>query len=160
MVFLDPTKKGLRYPNIKIKTSLLLQLKLTITSFHQSHQHHLSLQSAANNLCSCSSIICLFAHHCCWSSAHHSSLLQPCQVIKLCSIRCCCHQLVMSSSLCHQLRSSRSMHQVCIIIINKIFQTSRSDHVFTVIFQGSHASSSLCSSQGIEVHHHSMHNHH
>ena len=109
LVFLDLAKKGLRYPNLKSKTSLLLQLKLTITSSHQSHQHHLSLQSAINYLCSCSSahhlcssstllivsisaqvslhidlcclsillvicssIICLSAHHCCWSSAHHS----------------------------------------------------------------------------------------
>ena len=45
LVFLDPAKKGLRYPNLKSKTSLLLQLKLTVTSSHQSHQHHLSLQS-------------------------------------------------------------------------------------------------------------------
>ena len=42
LVFLDPAKKGLRYPNLKSKTSLQSQLKLTVTV---SHQHHLSLQS-------------------------------------------------------------------------------------------------------------------
>ena len=32
LVFLDPAKKGLRYPNLKSKTNLLLQLKLTVKS--------------------------------------------------------------------------------------------------------------------------------
>ena len=36
LVFLDPAKKGLRYPNLKSKTSLLFKLKLTVTSSHQS----------------------------------------------------------------------------------------------------------------------------
>ena len=34
LVFLDPAKKGLRYPNLKSKTSLHLQSKLTVTSTH------------------------------------------------------------------------------------------------------------------------------
>ena len=36
LVFLDPAKKGLRYPNLKSKTSFHLQSKLTVTSTHQS----------------------------------------------------------------------------------------------------------------------------
>ena len=38
LVFIDPAKNSLRYPNLKIKTSLLLQLQL-IVSTHSSHTH-------------------------------------------------------------------------------------------------------------------------
>ena len=36
--FLDPAKKGLRYPNLRCKSSLHLQFKLTVsTNFHHCH---------------------------------------------------------------------------------------------------------------------------
>ena len=46
LVFLDPAKKGLRYPNLKKQVKLAFTLKLTVTLLH-----HLSLQSAAGQYC-------------------------------------------------------------------------------------------------------------
>ena len=43
LVFLDPAKKGLRYPNLKKQVKLAFTIKLIVTLLH-----HLSLQSAAD----------------------------------------------------------------------------------------------------------------
>ena len=65
LVFLDPAKKGLRYPNLKIKTSLLLQLQL-IVSTHSSHTHitvkcaHCRIISSTTSTSHVSSICCQF----------------------------------------------------------------------------------------------------
>ena len=81
-------------------------MKFTVTSFHQSNQHHLSLQFAANYLCSCSSFsLIIILHYCSWISGQ-SLLINLCSrslinahvkynlsSIPLCK-HCQCHQPV------------------------------------------------------------------
>ena len=113
LVFLDPAKKGLRYPNLKSKTSLLLQLKFTVTSFHQSHQHHLSLQSVLLLVilcCSSSSLIIIL--HCWSSSSHHlySSTLLLITTIGHRSAHQPCHQSCWSLSSYHTAATKIRSH--------------------------------------------------
>ena len=79
LVFLDPAKKGLRYPNLKSKSSLLLQYSTLV-----SHKKSLSHQSCSSSLL-ITSTVCQSAQHCCNSllnllcsssaGQHYSSLL-------------------------------------------------------------------------------------
>ena len=72
-------------------------MKFTITSFHQSNQHHLSLQSAVNYLCSCSSFSLIIILHCCSWVSGQSLLKKPHQ--STCQVCCChanCHLIIMS----------------------------------------------------------------
>ena len=55
LVFLDPAKKGLRYPNLKSKTSLLLQYSILV-----SHKRSLSHQGCSSSLLITSTLL----YHC------------------------------------------------------------------------------------------------
>ena len=76
---MDPAKKGLRYPNLKSKTSLLLQYSILV-----SHKKSLSHQRCSSSLL-ITSTVCQSTQHCCSSllnllcsssaGQHYSSLL-------------------------------------------------------------------------------------
>ena len=99
MVFLDPAKKGLRYHNLKSKTSLLLQYNILV-----SHKKSLTHQSCSSSLLITSTLLyhcsLLLINICSYfllmNAAHHlgsSSLLL---------VIYCCKLSISSAAHCHQ----------------------------------------------------------
>ena len=107
LVFLDPAKKGLRYPNLKSKTSLHLQLKHTV-SIHFYHCHITPTLISGSSICSADGqsltntvgqshqstgqylLLTVFSDHhssLCCNLAHRSSILL--QYCKVCSLTFC-----------------------------------------------------------------------
>ena len=111
LVFLDPAKKGLRYPNLKSKTSLLLQLKLNL--FLQSVllitlNSAVPLLTAASLISAhlfCSSmLLIILAHHPCCS--HHHSVRHIILIITMNTSCCCQHHPTIIISICSAFGTS------------------------------------------------------
>ena len=115
-MFLDPAKKGLRYPNLKSKSSLHLQLKFTVISTSSVS----SIYSAAGQYCWSSAQLwsCSSAHHqCCSLSSHHTAPITDYQSLlfnavghrfarqhlnPLSNSINCCKSSLSSTAHCHQ----------------------------------------------------------
>ena len=111
LVFLDPAKKGLRYPNLKRKTSLLVQLKLNM--FLQSVllitlNSAVPLLTAASLISAhlfCSSmLLIILAHHPCCS--HHHSVRHIILIITMNTSCCCQHHPTIIISICSAFGTS------------------------------------------------------
>ena len=90
LVFLDPIKKGLRYPNLRSKTSLLLQYSILVLPYSCHPTQAISVTSSTLHIISThhinSAVTLLISHLVHLLTAAQQPLYSShCQIIKVCS---------------------------------------------------------------------------
>ena len=143
LVFLDPAKKGLRYPNLKSKTSLLFKLKLTVTSSHHSLVSLICCQlSLLMLICSSSTLLIISARHQrCSLSSHHTAPITDHQ--SLLFINTAAKQPLVNTSSAGQLLNNTCSHNLLITAAEQpLISTSSS---FSLSHHSNHCQAHLIS---------------